>query len=189
MDSSTRQADAALTQAEKERARKYLADMHERFTRAIENLSREQWTFKPAPDCWSVGEIAEHVALVESRILQRLTEQLAGSPAPPEDRNVQELDELAVKSGADRSKKFQAPAIAAPTGTLAARDVLKRLAESGAKFEAFLEAPADHRRHAMPHPVIGPLDGYQWVLLVAAHSERHAQQIAEVKANAAFPPN
>jgi hypothetical protein len=31
------------------------------------------------------------------------------------------------------------------------------------------------------------LDGYQWLLMISLHSERHAAQIAEVKAHAAYP--
>jgi hypothetical protein len=31
------------------------------------------------------------------------------------------------------------------------------------------------------------MDGYQWVLTVAAHIERHTKQILEVKADAGFP--
>jgi hypothetical protein len=31
------------------------------------------------------------------------------------------------------------------------------------------------------------LDGYEWMLLIAAHSERHTKQILEVKADSNFP--
>jgi hypothetical protein len=39
------------------------------------------------------------------------------------------------------------------------------------------------------HPVLGPLDGYEWILAAAAHSERHTKQILEVKADPNFPAN
>ena len=39
----------------------------------------------------------------------------------------------------------------------------------------------------MEHPALGPLDGYQWVLFLAAHSVRHTKQILELKASAGFP--
>jgi hypothetical protein len=35
--------------------------------------------------------------------------------------------------------------------------------------------------------VFGPLDGYDWILAVAAHTARHTQQILEVKADPGFP--
>jgi len=31
------------------------------------------------------------------------------------------------------------------------------------------------------------MDGYQWILLLSAHSQRHTAQLLEVKANANFP--
>jgi hypothetical protein len=36
-------------------------------------------------------------------------------------------------------------------------------------------------------PVGQPLDAYQWVLYLSAHSERHTKQILEVKADPSFP--
>jgi len=34
---------------------------------------------------------------------------------------------------------------------------------------------------------MGKLDGYEFVLLIAAHSERHTKQINEVKVDPNFP--
>jgi len=46
---------------------------------------------------------------------------------------------------------------------------------------------ADLRQAAFPHPMFGPLDCYQWLLLIAAHGERHRAQAEEVMADANFP--
>ena len=45
----------------------------------------------------------------------------------------------------------------------------------------------DLRDHFFDHPVLGPMDGYQWLLLIATHSARHTAQIEEVKADPNFP--
>ena len=42
-------------------------------------------------------------------------------------------------------------------------------------------------RFTLPHPVLGPLDAYQWILRISAHSESHTKQIEEVKADPSFP--
>ena len=42
------------------------------------------------------------------------------------------------------------------------------------------------RDHVADSP-LGKLDGYEFVLLIAAHSERHTKQINEVKADPNFP--
>ncbi len=45
----------------------------------------------------------------------------------------------------------------------------------------------DLRAHSAPHPVLKTIDAYQWLLLLSAHSARHAAQIEEVKADPNFP--
>ncbi len=36
---------------------------------------------------------------------------------------------------------------------------------------------------------VGNMDGYQFILFIAAHSERHVKQIKEVEADPSFPKN
>jgi hypothetical protein len=43
------------------------------------------------------------------------------------------------------------------------------------------------RAHSAPHPAFQTLDAYQWILFMAAHSDRHTQQINEVKAQPRYP--
>jgi hypothetical protein len=44
----------------------------------------------------------------------------------------------------------------------------------------------DLRQHISVLP-IGTYDAYQFILLISAHTNRHTQQIGEVKANVNFP--
>jgi hypothetical protein len=37
------------------------------------------------------------------------------------------------------------------------------------------------------HPVLGMLDGVQWLLFLAAHTERHTRQVREVRGMMGFP--
>lgn len=53
-------------------------------------------------------------------------------------------------------------------------------------MQLLVEAPA-LRGHVIPHPFLGPWDGYQWILAAGAHGARHTAQIEEVKASAGFP--
>jgi hypothetical protein len=63
-----------------------------------------------------------------------------------------------------------------------------------ARLTELLESP-DLRQHMIEAPPIkavskgafDSMDGYQWVLAAAAHTERHTKQILEVKADAKFP--
>ena len=58
--------------------------------------------------------------------------------------------------------------------------------ESRATTEEFLKSATGLRAHLADSPM-GKLDGYEWVLLIAAHSERHTKQMLEVKADPNFP--
>jgi hypothetical protein len=56
----------------------------------------------------------------------------------------------------------------------------------------FLTTTPGLRDHAIDSPgdgKYGKWDAYQFVLLIAAHSERHTNQIKEVNADPNFPKN
>jgi len=178
----------ALAQKERDHAVKYLEETREKFLASIAGLSEAQWKFKPAPDRWSVAEVAEHIALSEGTILQLVTERILKTPAakPPADAAT---DEAVVKLITDRSGKAQAPEVLKPTGKWATREELVTDFLAGReKTIAYVKTTQDDlRSHSTPHPVLKSLDAYQWVLLLAAHSARHTAQIEEVKADPNFP--
>ena len=41
--------------------------------------------------------------------------------------------------------------------------------------------------HFAPLGPLGDLDGYQWLLLLASHTDRHVAQMQEVKAQPGYP--
>ena len=49
----------------------------------IENLTDEQWNFRPAPFKWTIGQTAEHIALGEGLLFQAVERALA-APANPD---------------------------------------------------------------------------------------------------------
>jgi hypothetical protein len=51
----------------------------------------------------------------------------------------------------------------------------------------FLTSTPGLRDHVMDSPLGQPLDAYEWLLFISAHSERHTKQILEVKADPGFP--
>ena len=179
-----------LTAEEREAALKHLQTTHDAFLQSISGLSDKQWRFKPAPDRWSVAEVSEHIAVSESGIFGVVQEQIMTSPAAPEKRaEVAGKDEAILKNVPDRSHKAQAPEFLKPTNRWATReDLTKAFEESRKATEDYVKTTSDDLRdHFFAHPVFGPLDGYQWILLISAHSERHTKQILEVKADPNFP--
>jgi uncharacterized damage-inducible protein DinB len=183
-------AGTTLTQPERDAALKQFATTRDNFLKSIAGLSQKQWTFKPAPDRWSVAEVAEHITISETTILGLVQQRLMTSPAAPEKREqVKGKDELIEQRMPDRSHKAQAPEILKPTGRWPSEaDLVKAFeTERAATMEYVRTTNDDLRDHFFDHPAFGTLDGYQWLLLISAHSARHTAQIEEVKADPNFP--
>jgi hypothetical protein len=61
--------------------------------------------------------------------------------------------------------------------------------ENGEKLIQYVKTTdADMRNHVVTFPP-GSFDSYQMILFIASHSNRHTQQIEEVKADPNFPKN
>jgi uncharacterized damage-inducible protein DinB len=183
-------APATLTPAERELALKSFQATRDNFLKSIAGLSPKQWAFKPAPDRWSVAEVAEHIAVSESSLFELVQTRVMQSPAAPEKREqVKGKDEMVLERIPDRTHKAQAPEFLRPTGRWATEADLTKAFEASRKatMDYIRTTSDDLRDHFFDHPVLGTLDGYQWLLLISAHSARHTAQIEEVKADPNFP--
>jgi hypothetical protein len=174
------------TPAELEKAQKYLSETRKGIQDAVKGLTEAQWKFKPGPDRWSAAEIVEHLALIEDVVLGVLG-KLPQAPAPAADWEAKRVDAMLLEKVPDRSTKYEAPPQARPAARWTPDEALEHFLASRAKTAEVLQTMQGLRAHVIPHPVFGPMDGYQWVLAVAAHSARHSQQILEVKADPKFP--
>jgi len=176
-----------ITTAEREQALHYLAETRTDVIGAVKGLSEAQWNFKPAPDRWSIHETLEHIAIVEAMVPTAIRAQLEKAPAPAADRDAKQVDAMILTRVPDRSTKAQAPPQILPTGRWSGPATLEHFLASREQTIAWLKSATDLRGHSVNHPSLGPLDGYEWILAAAAHSERHMKQILEVKADPNFP--
>jgi len=177
-----------LTPEERNRAVKYLEKTRDEVLQATKGLSDAQWNFKPAPDRWSVAEIIEHIAATEDSLMDNVRNKVMKAPARTEADNVKALDEMVLQRIPDRTTKAQAPEPLKPTNRFGSpKQSLKHFLDSRTETIAFLKKTDDLRQHATDSLLRKKLDGYEWVLFVAAHSERHTKQIEEVKADPNFP--
>jgi hypothetical protein len=182
-------ADPALpANYDKDFALRYLAETREKFLASINGLSEAQWSFKPAPDRWSVSEVSEHVTKAEE-MFQGIVHKMMASPADPAKAQEATLKEAnIVKMVPDRSTKFQAPDPLKPTGRWATQAALVEDFEKMRKQNAeYLAANYDGLRQRLEAGPPGSMDGVQWMVFMAAHLKRHTAQIEEVKADPAFP--
>ena len=178
----------ALTQTDRDRGVKYLEQTRDGVIAATKDLSEAQWKFKAAPDKWSVAETLEHIALGEDYMFGYVTDTVMKAPAGAPDRDVAKMDAAVLQLVPDRSNKRQAPPPLVPTGRWTPAEALAHFLKSRQRTTEFLQTAPDLRQHVADSP-LGPLDGYEWLLFIGAHSERHTKQMLEVKASPDFPKN
>jgi hypothetical protein len=177
-----------LTRAELDKAVQYLNQTLEGVVKATDGLSEAQWNFKPAPDRWSVAEVTEHIAAAEDYLMTMIQEQVMTAPGRTNAEDVVTIDALVLTAIPDRTHKAQAPEPLRPDNRFGSpQKSLEHLKESRAKTIAFVKKTPGLRDHAVDSPLGKQLDGYEWILFIAAHSERHTKQINEVKADPNFP--
>jgi len=177
----------ALSKEDLDSAQKYLESTRKNIQEATKGLTDEQWNFKPGPDRWSVAQVMEHIAAAEDLLRGMIVDQVLKAPAAP-DRDLKKIDAMVLAMVPDRTTKFKAPEPLVPTNRFGSpADSLKHFLESRAKTEALLKDTPDLRDHATDSPMGQKLDGYEWILFIAAHSDRHTKQIKEVEADPNFP--
>jgi hypothetical protein len=180
-----------VSQADKDHALQYLESTKKGVLDATRGLSDAQWNFKPAPDRWSVAQVMEHLAAAEDMIRGLAQDQVMKTPVVPvrDTEATKKADDAVLAMVPDRSHKAQAPEPLQPTNRFGSPVAAQRhFVESRAITEEYLKNATGLRAHLGDSPM-GKLDGYEFVLLIAAHSERHTKQMLEVKADPNFPKN
>jgi hypothetical protein len=173
-----------LQQGERDRALSHLQATRKLFLDTAAPVTEAQWKWKPGPDRWSAEEVSEHIALSEEtlfRLVQMTLQKPAAADIPPGQK---QKDERIVQAVPKRESKVQAPEMLRPKKTYATKaDTLAAFTTGRDRNIAFVrETQSDLRAHLADHPALGPMDCYQWLLMISAHCERHVAQIREVLA-------
>jgi hypothetical protein len=167
-----------MQQHEKAGILQELATGRDAFLDALRGLPEDLAAISPAPGRWSVVECVEHVAVSEDFLLSRITQtQSSGAPVMNRKREAAIL-----ARGADRTTPVISPEVGRPTGRFAtlARAVESFLA-TREQTVRFVEACDDDlRAKPMAHPLLGPINCHEALLLIAVHPRRHAAQIREI---------
>lgn len=175
-----------MTSAERELLLKNLEESRERLLHMAKNLSREQLHYRPEPGRWTVAECLEHIVTVELRLLGVIQKTLETAPDSSKRSAMEDAAMFANVKG--RVVRFQAPEIVVPTGRWPDEQLLNEFEAARRQTLDFAAGTtADLRPRFFKHPAFGELDLYQWLLLIAAHSDRHRVQSEEVMASPGFP--
>jgi uncharacterized damage-inducible protein DinB len=184
-------SDYAITKKERKSAVNLLKDTETGVFIAVKGLSDAQLNFKPAPDKWSVEECLKHIAISEKMIRGMIDEALK-QPANPEKRaEIKVSDEQVIKNLEDRSTKIKTIDPMKPENTpfKSGTEALDSFKQDRDKLMDYVKHTQDDLRNHVLALQIGTYDCYQLILLIGSHSNRHTQQIDEIKADPNFPKN
>lgn len=180
---------AQLSDKERDFAVKFLTETELGVIDAVKGLNEAQLTFKPAAGKWSIEDCIKHIAAAETNLWTMVEESLNQAANPEKRAGIKFTDEQLINGVEDRSHKSTTFAALEPANspykTLA--EALDAFKTSRQKLINFVKGTEDDLRNHVSVTPIGTYDAYQFILLISAHSNRHTQQIDEVKANTAYP--
>lgn len=175
-----------MTPDERAHAVDYLEQTKAALLETAAALSAHQWFQKPSPEQWCPAECIEHLSLTENALCRALRKISLGPPPSPEElaaaAGKESMIEKAVPS---RGRRVKGPPQAMPQlESTDPQEILARFLEIRARSIDYARTTTDPlRERVFPHFVFGPIDGYQWLIFMAAHSERHRRQIVEITAS------
>ena len=155
----------------------------------VEGLSDAQAVFHPSSDEWSIAQCTEHLAETETQLYAIVTDQLLQGPAEPERaRQVAGKSDIVIRGMRERTQKGKTFESLIPRSHPDLTASVAAFEASRLKTIEFVASTnADLHLHVAPLGAFGDLDGYQWLLAIAVHTERHIAQMEEVKRHPEFP--
>lgn len=156
---------------------------------AIKGLSETQLKFKPAQDKWSVDECVKHIAAAEESLWPMVDASLKQNENPDKRVDIKFTDQELVNAVEDRSHKSKTFAALEPSNSphKSEAEALAAFKLNRDKLINFVRKTQINLRNHVSVLPIGSYDAYQFILLISAHTNRHTQQIDEVKASVDFP--
>ncbi|MGB7068632.1 MAG: DinB family protein [Pyrinomonadaceae bacterium] len=177
-----------FTEKDREFALKYLNQTKDDFVKQLGGISDAQLNFRAAEGRWTIGEIAEHIIVVENALFGMITTQAMKSPPPKCDDVFRMSDTALILAVTNRSQKFTAPEQVRPNGRWKTRDdLLANFDKTRNQTADFMKSNAADLRGTFMQNPFGTIDSYQWFLFLNGHSERHLAQLKEVKADKKYP--
>ncbi len=154
----------------------------------VRGLSPAQLEYKASPDRWSIREVVSHLAVAEPDYWREIQKALKAAPDMAT-RKSSATDADIMWYGIDR-------VVHTKTGGGHEKvDTYKDLGEALGKFQALRATMIEYintthddmRAHSFGDGGPEVIDCWQWMLEISTHSERHIQQIREIKNDPNFP--
>lgn len=168
-----------------------LAREHVAFAATVAGLNDAQTQFRPATDAWTIAEIAEHLGITNSgfvRIAYKLIKQSEAAGAAPL-AGLALNHVLLTEDGKQNPRPFPAPDVVKPKGGQSLTESLAKIEQAYADIQTARQRleGSDCSPATFPHPAVGPINPYQWIIVYGEHMDRHRQQIERIKSAPNFP--
>jgi hypothetical protein len=165
----------------------YLDQTRAELRAAVDSVPATARNTRPADDQWSVAEVLDHLTIAHSRVAAVVGKWIAEAKATglgPEIETSSLLGTIPTERITDRSNKVQAPEAIRPRSDVDAEIAWSELDQAREKLRAaFLSGDGLALEQVVrPHPVLGPINMYQWTLFNVSHEARHTLQIREIAA-------
>jgi hypothetical protein len=166
-----------------------IARVRAQLTKIVAETPAAKFDHKPRSGGWTGTGIIQHLGTVEgmaTKLLEGLFAKALADGMAAEKGTVHWLHSLDHFNVLDRGRKIVAPERAIPP---ADAQLTTAWASLQAVRERLLRAVAtvdgrDLTTVSAPHPVFGALNGYQWILVIGQHEERHLSQLRETLSEA-----
>lgn len=157
----------------------------ERLLARVATIPETDLSRRREPHGWSVGEVLHHLHLMEVLVTSLLARQVARGrekgigPDPGGESLLHSLDGFSIETVTDR---ITAPQSVSPRAGMRKEEVLSLLEASRGQLRKAMDEAADVDLSLLqfPHPVVGRIDMYQWILFVGKHEIRHLGQIERI---------
>jgi hypothetical protein len=158
------------------------------FLATLGDLTPAQWIWKPEPATWSVQEIAEHTCAVQKGVERLFTTRLLDQPLTDESPPLRWSD-AEVMNLFKAARPARAPEMVHPKGRWTTQEeIAAAFTASVDKLSAWVRATrADLRAYGSIHPLLGMMDGVQWLLFAPAHARHHGRQVMGLRGRVGFP--
>ena len=159
-----------------------LQSSRDRVRQFLKGRPQEELDRRPADGGWTALECAEHLVLSEEVLFRNVVDEiLSGASNPALQLELQGRDGAIVAAMTDRSSKAKTFDALNPRGRYSAADLALDafLARRAATLDFVRSSRAPLHYHAAPLEGLGLLDAYQWLLLIAAHTDRHVEQMRD----------
>jgi len=159
------------------------ARFREEFFRAIDSLNENDITVRPDCEKWSIGQVAEHVSIVDegmSKICRKLLNEARESGLKAGGVTISSIFRDYTEN--PETVKLEAPERVQPTGGQTIAESRTKIESSRTGFDEIqsLFEEFDGTQLKFPHPLFGPLSAQDWLVMAGEHMRRHTLQIKRI---------